>query len=370
MSKLTKLTLRGYKSIKDATIEFGAMNVLIGANGAGKSNLISFFRMISEMMAGRFQVYVGVNGRGHAFVHHGTGTLYGFDSSLMVESEDWATKYFAKWANTSGDTLLFDYEAVSYQNKDAPNERSEYPLPSGRFESGLALPFLDPILKTIDPLIGFLNKLGVYHFHDTTVTSRMKQIGYVASHTPLLHDGGNIAAFLYNLSFADLPSYRRIVSTVQLIAPFFRDFYLEPQMPSCSEVTLNWRHIDSDQVFGPHQLSDGTLRAICLIALLLQPVEKLPSLIVVDEPELGLHPYALNVIAALFQKAASHTQVLISTQSSAFLDQFQPEDVIVVNRTRDGTTFTRPDTQKLEAWLEEYSLGEVWDKNIIAGGPH
>lgn len=370
MTKLTKLTLRGYKSIKEATIEFGAMNVLIGANGAGKSNLISYFRMISEMMEGRFQVYVGINGRGHAFVHHGTGALYGFDSTLIVESEAWAAKYFAKWANTSGDTLLFDHESVSYQDKLAPALRNEFPLPSGRFESGLVLPFLHPFLTTFDPFSSFLKHLGVYHFHDTTVTSRMKQIGYVASHTPLLHDGGNIAAFLYNLSIADLASYKRIVSTVRLIAPFFRDFYLEPQMPSCSEVTLNWRHVDSDLVFGPHQLSDGTLRAICLIALLLQPIEKLPSLIVVDEPELGLHPYALNVIAALFQKAATHTQVLISTQSSAFLDQFQSEDIIVVDRAAVGSTFTRPDPKKLEAWLEEYSLGEIWEKNIVAGGPH
>ena len=370
MTKLTNLTLRGFKSIKEATIEFGAMNVLIGANGAGKSNLISFFRMISEMMEGRFQVYVGINGRGHAFVHHGSGAQYGFDSSLFVESEDLTAKYSAKWANTSGDTLLFDHEAISYKYKNAPDEKREIPLPSGRFESGLTLPFLDPFLKSFDPLLRFLDQIEVYHFHDTTVTSRMKQIGFVPSHTPLLHDGGNVAAFLYNLSIANPACYKRIVSTVRLIAPFFRDFYLEPQMPSCSEVSLNWRHVDSDLVFGPHQLSDGTLRAICLIALLLQPEEKLPSLIVVDEPELGLHPYALNVIAALFQKAASHSQVLISTQSSAFLDQFQPEDVIVVDRTEKGSSFTRPDAKKLKAWLEEYSLGEIWDKNIIAGGPH
>jgi predicted ATPase len=123
-------------------------------------------------------------------------------------------------------------------------------------------------------------------------------------------------------------------------------------------------------VFGSHQLSDGTLRAMCLIALLLQPEDELPDLIVVDEPELGLHPYALNVIASLFKKASHHTQILVGTQSSPFLDNFDPEDVIIANREGNESRFTRLDSTTLEAWLDEYSLGEVWEKNIIGGGPH
>ena len=94
-------------------------------------------------------------------------------------------------------------------------------------------------------------------------------------------------------------------------------------------------------MFGPHQLSDGTLRAICLITLLLQPENELAGLIVVDEPELGLHPYALNVIASLFKKASHHTQVLIATQSSSFFDNFDPEDVVVVNREGKESKFER-----------------------------
>ncbi len=133
---------------------------------------------------------------------------------------------------------------------------------------------------------------------------------------------------------------------------------------------MDWREKGSDQVFGPHQFSDGTLRAICLITLLLQPDDNLPDLIIVDEPEIGLHPYALNVVAALFGKASQYAQVLISTQSSSFLDNFEPEDVIVVNRVGKESKFERQDPVKLEAWLEEYSLGEVFEKNIIGGGPH
>ncbi|MGN6546937.1 MAG: AAA family ATPase, partial [Aureliella sp.] len=187
----------------------------------------------------------------------------------------------------------------------------------------------------------------------------------------LMHDAGNLAAILYRLrEEQNGAAYHRIVSTIRLVAPFFADFELEPTGPSKKDIILNWREVGSDQVFGPHQLSDGTLRAICLVTLLLQPVDDLPDLIIVDEPELGLHPYALNIVASLFSKAAVHRQVLISTQSSAFLDNFEADDVIVVDRQQNGSTFSRPDSQKLHAWLEEYSLGEVWEKNIVGGGPH
>jgi predicted ATPase len=184
-------------------------------------------------------------------------------------------------------------------------------------------------------------------------------------------DAGNLAAVLFRLrEQSNASAYERILSTIRLIAPFFDDFVLEPEGPGLKEMLLNWRDKGSDQVFGPHQLSDGTLRAICLISLLMQPESELPDLIIVDEPELGLHPYALNVVASLFKKAAHHSQVLISTQSTSLLDNFDPDDVIVVNREGKESHFVRPDATSLESWLDEYSLGEVWEKNVIGGGPH
>jgi predicted ATPase len=184
-----------------------------------------------------------------------------------------------------------------------------------------------------------------------------------------MSDAGNVAALL--LRFREEnggAAYQRIIGTIRLIAPFFDDFVLEPD--ASNRVILNWREKESDQVFGPHQFSDGTLRAICLATLLLQPEKELPELIVVDEPELGLHPYALNVVADLLSKTALHTQILISTQSSSFLDNFDPEDIIAVNREGKESQFKRLNPTELDAWLDEYSLGEVWEKNIIGGGPH
>lgn len=183
-------------------------------------------------------------------------------------------------------------------------------------------------------------------------------------------DAANLAAILFELKSQKETAYRRIVATIRQVAPYFDDFDLEPTGQRGKDIILNWRHRKSDLVFGPHQLSDGTLRAICLISLLLQPEDDLPYLIVVDEPELGLHPYALNVIASLFQAASQHAQVLISTQSSTFLDSFNAEEIVIVERDGEASTFQRPDAEKLGDWLEDYALGEVWEKNVIGGGPH
>ena len=157
------------------------------------------------------------------------------------------------------------------------------------------------------------------------------------------------------------------MTTIRQVAPFFDDFDLEPA--DTRDVILNWRHRESDLVFGPHQLSDGTLRAICLISLLLQPAEKLPSLIVVDEPELGLEPCAVDVIASLFRSVSRHAQVLVSTQSSAFVDSFEPGDIVVVERNKEATEFERPHAEALDSWVEGYALGEIWEKNAVGEGP-
>jgi predicted ATPase len=181
-------------------------------------------------------------------------------------------------------------------------------------------------------------------------------------------DAGNLAALLLRFREQNNKHYQQIVGTIRLIAPFFDDFVIKRD--ASNRVMLEWKEKDSDEVFGPHLFSDGTLRTICLATLLLQPEDELPKLIIVDEPELGLHPYALNIIADLFKKASLHTQILISTQSSSFLDNFDPEDVIAVDREGKESKFKRLSSEELDIWLDEYSLGEVWEKNIIGGGPH
>jgi predicted ATPase len=294
------------------------------------------------------------------------------EARLEFEVDNGLDTYTMRLFHAAGDTLVFADETLSFLQTGFQKPLT-VPLGAGHQETRIPQEAENdrPTGKVARVFRHLLNQCRVYHFHDTSPTARVRQYGYVGDNRWLMPDAGNLAALLLRYREDNGGSvYRRIVSTIRLIAPFFDDFDLEPAGPDRKDVILNWRDRDSDQIFGPHQLSDGTLRAMCLVTLLLQAEAELPELIIVDEPELGLHPYALNVIAALFKKASSYTQVLISTQSRSFLDSFAPEDVVVVNREGRESQLSRLEPGKLEAWLEEYTLGEIWEKNVLGGGPH
>ena len=366
MEKLKTIRIKGFRSIKEMTLELRPLNVLIGANGAGKSNLIAFFKLVNELMGGRLQQYIGTTGRASANLHFGPAKTPQLEAEMVFEGERGVNAYLMRLFHAAGDSLIFAEEKLSFQQTGYSSLRS-ISLGGGHEETkiGDEAEKGGPAAKAQRHL---LNRCRVYHFHDTSPTSRVRQYCYVGDKRWLMPDAANLAAILHELKCSKEKAYQRIVSTIRQVAPFFEDFDLEPT--DSRDIILNWRHRASDLVFGPHQLSDGTLRAICLISLLLQPKENLPCLIVVDEPELGLHPYALNVIASLFRAASHHTQVLVSTQSSAFLDSFEPEDIVVVERKGEATEFGRPAAENLEEWLEDYSLGEVWEKNVLGAGPH
>ena len=366
MNKLQRLTLNGFKSIKAMDLELRPLNILIGANGAGKSNLISFFKMLNEMMAGRFQLYVGTSGRAQSLLRFGPKLTPQIEAQLEFEVGNGVDTYYLRLFHAAGDTLIFAEETLSFLQTGWTSPRIDQ-LGAGHQETKISEAAKEG-KQTAKTLEFLLNRCRVYHFHDTSSTAEVRQSCYVDENRWLKPDAGNLAALLLRFREEDYPVYQRIVGTIRLIAPFFDDFELN--LDRSNRIILNWREKESDRIFGPHQFSDGTLRAICLATLLLQPEDKLPELIVVDEPELGLHPYALNVVAELFSNASLHTQILISTQSSSFLDNFDPEDVIAVNREGKESQFKRLNSTELKVWLDEYSLGEVWEKNIIGGGPH
>jgi predicted ATPase len=367
LDSLQRLTLKGFKSIKAVDIELHPLNILIGANGAGKSNLISFFKMLNEMMAGRFQQYVGVSGSAQSLLHFGSKITLQIEAKLEFQVENGVDTYDVRLFHAASDTLIFAEETLSFLETGRVDPRVDE-LGAGHQETKI-IKAANESKQTAKTLKFLLDRCRVYHFHDTSSTADVRQSCYKGDKRWLMPDAGNLAAVL--LRFREENSslaYQHIIGTIRLIAPFFDDFVLEPDVSN--RVILNWREKDSDRVFGPHQFSDGTLRAICLATLLLQPENELPKLIVVDEPELGLHPYALNIVADLFKKAALHTQILVSTQSSSFLDNFDPDDVITVDREGKESQFRRLTSTELEVWLDEYSLGEIWEKNVIGGGPH
>lgn len=370
MPKLNRITIKGFRSIKEATLEIGPLNVLIGANGAGKSNLIAFFKLMNELMGGRLQQHIGATGRATANLHFGPKKTPQLEAALEFEVDNGTNTYRMRLFHAAGDSLVFAEEEISFHQK-AFTTPKVVPLGAGHEETRIK-DKLEEGDVTAKNLTYLLNNCRVYHFHDTSPSAPVLQYCYVGNKYWLMPDAANLAPILYDLKSSGQAAYRRIVATVRQVAPFFEDFVLELDSKADSrDIILNWRPRGSDLVFGPHQLSDGTLRAICLISLLLLPSDRLPGLIVVDEPELGLHPYALDVVASLFRAASQRTQVLVSTQSTGFLDHFEPEHVIVTERNdEDATEFSRQDAQELAGWLEEYSLGEVWEKNVIGGGPH
>ena len=321
------------------------------------------------MMAGRLQEYIGASGHAQSLLYFGPKTTPQIFAQLEFETFNGIDTYLMRLFHGTGDTLFFAEETLSFLQSGFPTPKT-ISLGSGHQESKIG-EWAEKGEKTAKTFRHLLNFCRVYHFHDTSSTARVRQYCYIGDDRWLMPDAGNLAAILFRLREENNgESYQPIIKTIKLIAPFFDDFDLRPTGPNKKDLILNWKQKGSDQIFGPHQLSDGTIRAICLITLLLQPIADLPELVIVDEPELGLHPFALNIIASLFNKASNHTQILISTQSSTFLDEFNPEDIIVANRIGMETQFTRLQKENLVTWLEDYSLGEVWEKNILGGGPH
>jgi predicted ATPase len=208
----------------------------------------------------------------------------------------------------------------------------------------------------------------VYHFHDTSLSAGVRRQGPI-NHNERLHaDASNLAAYLYHLQQTHPSDYQSIRDVVRLAAPFFYDFKLRPVPNDPNMIQLEWLQTDTSYPFLANQLSDGTLRFICLATALLQPSR--PPTMLFDEPELGLHPYALTLLGNLFkQTSSSWKQVIISTQSALLLNEFAPEDIIVVERHQGESTFHRLDPTTLSEWLDEYTLGELWQKNVIGGRP-
>jgi len=214
-----------------------------------------------------------------------------------------------------------------------------------------------------------LQSWQVYHFHDTSEAAKVKQLGDIHDNLFLRPDASNLAAYLYMLRETEPEYYRNIVETIRMAAPFFGDFVLRPSPFNPEKIRLEWQERGSDVLFGPHALSDGTLRFICLTTLFLQPPDRLPATIVLDEPELGLHPYAIKLLADMVRSASEHTQVILATQSVTLVNQFSPEDILVVDRVQGETVFRHLSEEEIASWLEDYGLGDLWEKNLLGGRP-
>ena len=364
MPELDTITVKGFKSIASIeNLKLSAINVLIGPNGSGKSNFIGVFSFLHAIREGHLEDYVLRAGGADKVLHFGSKETKSLQ--IHVSFEGGKNQYKLALQPTETDELVPESEVVYFWDQKSPRPFQET-IARVRKEAGISSPNSE---RTAKHVRAHLDRWRLYHFHDTSSSSPMKKTADLNDNRYLRPDGSNLASFLYLLKSKYEDCYGLIRRTVALAAPFFDDFQLEPQEKNPETIRLEWRHKGSESYFNASSLSDGTLRFIALATLFLQPTRYRPSVILVDEPELGLHPYAITLLGSLIKQVSTSTQVIVSTQSPFLLDQFQPEDVLVADRVDGGTQFTRLDPAKLESWLEDYSLGQLWEKNELGGRP-
>lgn len=366
MPELDWISVKGFKSIASIDkLKLGAINVVIGANGAGKSNFIGVFQLLHALKAGHLQQYTLRAGGANRVLHFGAKVTPSLSIHVSFEGE--RNQYRVSLGPTGSDELVPLSETVYFWDKSRGYDRPyEEPVHRAGREAGISSNNCTQIGAYVQ---AHFDRWRLYHFHDTSSTSPMKQTADVNDNAYLRPDGSNLAAFLFFLREKHPESYELIRKSVRRVAPFFDDFQLRPQQLNPDKIRLEWRHAGTEDYFDASSLSDGTIRFIALTTLFLQPAPYRPSVILVDEPELGLHPFAVTMLASLVKQASVSTQVILSTQSPLLLDHFDPADVLVADRVDSGTTLRRLDIEKLEGWLDDYSLGQLWEKNELGGRP-
>jgi len=357
--------IQNYKSIRDVTVPLKALNVLIGSNGVGKSNFISFFELTKSIFQQRFGSYT---------MDHG-----GIDN-LLYKTRKTSDQIVGllDFNNTNAFEFILrpKMSGTGYiaQTSDYFNNHSDMSKTYGRWHNVVWDTNVDESALISNPkwragyLRKHLNGFTVYHFHDTSASSPMRGLCQIGDNAFLRDNGSNLAAYLYNLYTIDRKSFDLIEATIRSVAPYFKRFDLKPDKNFVGQISLEWEEKESDMYLNGYSFSDGTIRFVALATLLLQ--SSLPQVIIIDEPELGLHPAAINKFAAMVKRASLNgCQVILSTQSANLVNCFDPDDIIVVDRNDGQTVFKRLDSKSLSVWMDnyDYSLSDVWEKNLIGG---
>ena len=363
--KLKSFTVKGYKSIKVIeNFEPRSINILIGPNGAGKSNFISFFKFLSEILDsdGKLQLYVSRLGGANDILHDGADVTKTIDAKINIETKAGFNEYLFSLIFAKPDRLVFREEKYRFSDKSYQSTANWTSFDVGHTEA--LLPKADN--KTSLTILNLLRKLIVYQFHNTSDTAPMRLKWAVGDGRSLKQNAENLGSFLYYLQQHEKPYYIRIIKYIRLVLPFFDDFELYDEF---GQILLSWKEKGTNKVFNAGQASDGMLRTIALISLLAQNPKNLPAVLFLDEPELGLHPSAIDAVAGLIKTASSFCQVFVATQSISLVNNFDLDDLVVIERKGRNSEYHRPDIEALRVYLDEFSTGEIWEKNIIGGRP-
>ena len=385
---LKRVIIDNYKSIRHAEIDFGRINILIGENGAGKSNLCSFFELAQVGSRGMNQYIHTHLGMGR-ILHGGPRKSRTLSGQLLFEGytdgdnqlmEQGDTAYsFEIGIAIDGTTPVVLEEAQYIRIPEGSGiEAGEKSLLGGVAEDEELRQLNVGMVAESNP--GFLsavgrvrfikvpiNSISIFHFSDTGDGAEIRSKVSLDDNAGLKKNGGNLAAVLYLIKEKDPQAFRLIESMMRRVAPYFKCFDLKPDRLNPNLITIEWKELDSEVYLDSTSFSDGTIRFLALSVLLLQPNP--PKTIVIDEPELGLHPAAISMLAGLIRRASHKSQIIVATQSPDLLGEFSLNDVIVVDRRDGQSTFNRFDEETFKEWLSEYSVGELWKKNLIGGQP-
>lgn len=363
MAALDRIQITGFKSIRECDLKLPALTLLIGGNGAGKSNFVGVFGLLAQLVAGNFQSHVLSQGGPDGLLHFGQKRT----RRLELRLDFGPNAYRVRLAPTQSDSLFLEEEVCEFRGPGYSKPYEEtmtVGLESTLKDAARARPG-----KVASHVYESVASWKVYHFQDTSAEAGVKQLQPLDDNMFLRQDASNLAAFLLRLQTQSPAQYQQIVDAIRSVAPFFDDFQLRESPRSPGKIRLEWHEKGSDTYFNAHSLSDGTLRFMCLATLLLQPEPLFPSTILLDEPELGLHPYALGVLAALLKSASQCVQVIVSTQSVTLVNHFEPHDLLITERSGGHTVFRRGHEQSVEGWLDDYGLGDLWEKNLLGGRP-
>lgn len=378
---LSRLRVKGLWSLAEVEVDFTPLSVVLGANGAGKSSLLNVFRLVRAMVGRGLAAFVEEMGGAASVLHYGPKVTRHAEIELVFDGAKGMNGYSATLVYVAPDRLVFSEERVSYQRPTGGGLIEHVIGPGAHAESylSLLLDHLEPATPVARSVKWHLDRFCHYHFHDTSNTAALRRTGDVDDTAYLRPDGGNLAAFLLALRGRAPEAYERIRATVGRVFPRFDDFVLEPVGAPRERVMLRWRERGSAYDFGPHHLSDGTLRFIAYATLLLQPgaprdtqSPNYPQLIVVDEPELGLHPAALALLGELLR--AAPTQRIVATQSLEMMNILIAEpgelaNLLLVDRDDAGSILRRPDLEALRPWLDEFDPAQMWTHGILGALP-
>lgn len=348
---VNEVTIKGYKSFKDLHLKLEGLNLLIGSNGSGKSNFLSLFELLNNAFEQRLAAYVGGIGGVDKLLYQGRKVTEQIVTKLVMGHNS----YKLTLQEADGKLIVADEELGYYNDNISISKFS--PEAGIKGYNGM---------KRGDYIKEYLSHIRKFHFHDTGRRSPFASECHAQNDAYYLYaHGENLSAILYRIQREQPLVYRRIVRVIQSVAPYFSDFYFN--VSQADTIRLLWRDKFSDVIYGPNDLSDGTVRFIALATLFLQP--QLPRVIIIDEPELGLHPLAIQKLAGMIITAKKRgTQIIIATQSADLISQFEPEDVITVTQQNSVTNMERLSSKDLKLWLDEYTIGDLWKQCIVKGG--